>query len=61
MILEWCWKAFGTSGSYGGYSSYYSDILSYNPYGLGWGYDDDANSFLATNDYSGMSVVSRHP
>ncbi|CAM9721966.1 unnamed protein product [Ascophyllum nodosum] len=46
--------AFGTSGSYGGYSSYYSDILSYNPYGLGWGYDDDANSFLATNDYSGM-------
>lgn len=46
--------AFGSSGSYGGYSSYYSDILSYNPYGLGWGYDDDANSFLATNDYSGM-------
>eukprot|EP00903_Cladosiphon_okamuranus_P014061 g13069.t1 len=48
--------AFGGGYNYGGpsYSSYYSDILSYNPYGLGWGYDDDANSFLGTNDYSGM-------
>ncbi|CAM9570987.1 unnamed protein product, partial [Hapterophycus canaliculatus] len=47
--------AFGSSSSYGsGYNSYYSDSLSYNPYGLGWGYDDDANSFLGTNDYSGM-------
>lgn len=52
-----CVQAFGgAQSSYGGssYSSYYSDILSYNPYGLGWGYDDDANSFLGTNDYSGM-------
>lgn len=48
-------QAFGPSSGYGSsYSSYYSDILSYNPYGLGWGYDDDANSFLGTNDYSGM-------
>eukprot|EP00752_Nemacystus_decipiens_P008845 g7893.t1 len=47
--------AFGGGAGYGSsYSSYYSDILSYNPYGLGWGYDDDANSFLGTNDYSGM-------
>ncbi|CBN78994.1 peptidase S1 and S6, chymotrypsin/Hap [Ectocarpus siliculosus] len=48
--------AFGTSSSYGGsyMGSYYSDMLNYNPYGLGWGYDDDANSFLGTNDYSGM-------
>ncbi|CAN0190438.1 unnamed protein product, partial [Ectocarpus fasciculatus] len=48
--------AFGTSSGYGGsyMSSYYSDMLNYNPYGLGWGYDDDANSFLGTNDYSGM-------
>lgn len=50
--------AFGTSSSYFGgssySSSYYSDILSYNPYGRAWGYDDDANSYLGTNDYSGM-------
>lgn len=49
-------QAFGTSSAYSGgaYSSYYSDVMSYNPYGLGWGYDDDANSFMGTNDYSGM-------
>lgn len=51
-------QAFGASSSYFGgssySSSYYSDILSYNPYGRAWGYDDDANSYLGTNDYSGM-------
>lgn len=38
---------------YGGssYNGYYSDSMGYRPYGLGWGYDDDANSFL-DNDYS---------
>ena len=56
MSCHVMFQAFGGGSSYGGssYSSYYSDILSYNPYGLGWGYDDDANSFLGTNDYSGM-------
>lgn len=57
-LLNCCAQAFGTSSSYFGgssySSSYYSDILSYNPYGRAWGYDDDANSYLGTNDYSGM-------
>lgn len=39
------------SSSWGYYNSDYSDMM-YQQYG--WGYDDDANSFMATNDYSNM-------
>lgn len=36
------------------YSSYYSGASSFNPYALGWGYDDDANSYGATTEYSNL-------
>lgn len=42
------------SSSWGYYNSDYSDMM-YQQYG--WGYDDDANSFMATNDYSNMYVL----
>lgn len=39
------------------YGSYYQGAMNPRQSSYGWGYDDDANSFMATNDYSNMWVI----